>query len=270
MNGAGRKREDCEPIPPAASVGDEELSAATEMRTLAVLQPSYLPWLGFFDQMQRADVFVYYDDVQFDKNGWRNRNRIKSRNGEPHWLTVPVRIKSLSQRILETEIDNRQRWAQKHTGTIRQFYAKARYLKDYLPELEELLLGRTWEQLFDLDAALVALMCSRLGLKREVWRASELNIGGERSERLLKMCSHFGATRYLSGNAAQSYLDVELFARHGVEVVWQSYQHPTYPQQHGEFVPYLSILDLLLNCGDESASIIAEGSRVEPWHQATG
>jgi WbqC-like protein family len=234
--------------------------SARQDRTLVVLQPGYLPWLGFFDQMRRAEILFYYDDVQFDKNGWRNRNRIKSHNGEPHWLTVPVRHKRLSQRILETEIDNHQRWAQKHTGTIKQFYAKARYFKHYLPELEELLLGRTWERLFDLDVALVALICSWLGLKREVWRASELNIEGEQSERLLKICSHFGATRYLSGNAAQDYLDVELFTRHGLEVEWQNFRHPVYTQQHGEFLPYLSALDLLLNCGDESASIVAAGN----------
>jgi hypothetical protein len=225
-----------------------------------VLQPGYLPWLGFFDQMQRADTFVYYDDVQYDKNGWRNRNRIKSAAGEPHWLTVPVRVESLSQRIFETEIDNRQPWARKHAGTIRQFYAKAPHLKRYLPELEELLAGRRWERLVELDEAAVTLICRWLGLERRTHRSSELGIEGERSERLLNMCLHFGARRYLSGSAAQSYLDVELFARRGVEVVWQSYQHPTYPQQHGEFIPFLSALDLLLNCGDESLSIIARGS----------
>jgi len=105
------------------------------------------------------------------------------------------------------------------------------------------------------------LMCNWLGLKRPTMRASELATGGERSERLVNFCLHAGADRYLSGNAAQSYLDVELFARHGIKVEWQDYEHPTYPQQHGNFVPYLSTLDLLLNCGDESLRIISEGSR---------
>ena len=230
--------------------------SASEGRTLVVLQPGYLPWLGFFDQMRRSDIFVLYDDAQFDKNGWRNRNRIKSPAG-PHWLTVPVRVNSLSQRILETEIDNRQPWARKHLGTIKQFYYKAPYLKRYLPVLEELLMGRYWERIIDLDIAVIELMCAWLGLKRRTVHSSGLDIQGERSERLLNMCLHFGVRRYLSGNAAQSYLDVELFARHGIEVEWQNYQHPVYPQQHGEFVPFLSALDLLLNCGDESASMIA-------------
>ena len=224
-------------------------------RTLVVLQPGYLPWLGFFDQMRRSDIFVFYDDVQFDKNGWRNRNRIKSPSG-PHWLTVPVRVSSLSQRICETEIDARQPWARKHLGTIKQFYAKAPYVKRYLPELEELLMGRSWERLIELDTAVIELLCGWLNIEREVTRSSELGIEGERSERLLNICLAMGAQRYLSGNAARVYLDTELFGRHGIEVLWQDYEHPVYPQQHGEFVPFLSALDLVLNCGDESTAII--------------
>lgn len=225
-------------------------------KTLVVLQPGYLPWLGFFDQLIRSDIFVFYDDVQFDKNGWRNRNRIKSPVG-PHWLTVPVRVNNLSQRILETEIDERQPWARKHLGTIKQFYAQAPYLERYLPEMEELLMGRRWEQLIDLDIAVIKLFCSWLEIERQIVRSSELGISGERTERLLNICRHFGARRYLSGNAAQAYLNLSLFADYGIEVEWQNYQHPVYPQQHGEFIPFLSALDLLLNCGDESAAIIA-------------
>jgi hypothetical protein len=141
-------------------------------------------------------------------------------------------------------------------GTIKQFYAKAPYVKRYMPELEELLMGRRWERLIDLDVALIELLNGWLGIKRRLVRASELGIEGERSQRLLNICLSQGARRYLSGNAAQSYLDLELFADHGIEVQWQNYQHPVYPQQHGEFVPFLSALDLLLNCGDESAAII--------------
>ncbi|MGB7923970.1 MAG: WbqC family protein [Pyrinomonadaceae bacterium] len=224
--------------------------------TVVVLQPGYLPWLGFFDQMRRADIFVYYDDVQFDKHGWRNRNRIKSPAG-PHWLTVPVRRERLDQRILDVEIDNRSAWARKHTGTIRQFYARAPYLGSFLPELEELL-HRRWERIVDLDVAVVEMICRWLGLEhRRTARSSELGIHGERSQRLLDLCLHFGASRYLTGDAARSYLEVDLFARHNVEVQWHDYKHPVYPQQHGPFIPYLSVLDLLLNCGDESAAILA-------------
>ncbi len=232
--------------------------------TLVVLQPGYLPWLGFFDQLMRSDTFVFYDDVQFDKNGWRNRNRIKSPAG-PRWLTVPVRINSLNQRICETLIDERQPWARKHLGSIKQYYARAPYFSEYFADLETLLVGRHWQRLVDLDSEVIKLVCKWLGIERQFFFASELGIDGERSERLLNFCLHFGARRYLSGNAAQSYLDVELFARHNIEVEWQDYEHPVYPQQHGPFVPFLSILDLLLNCGEQSAAILAGADhRSEP------
>jgi hypothetical protein len=226
--------------------------------TVVVLQPGYLPWLGFFDQLRRADVFVYYDDVQYDRHGWRNRNRIKTQSG-PLWLTVPVRhAGGTPPAILDVEIDGRRPWAKKHVESIRQAYARSPFLAGYLPALEELLLRR-WERLVDLDLACSGLMAEWLGLRRRIERSSALNIGGERSERLVSICRHFGATRYLSGDAAQSYLDVASFERHGIQVEWQQYEHPVYPQLHGEFVPRLSALDLVLNCGDQSALIAFGG-----------
>ncbi len=225
------------------------------MTTLAVLQPGYLPWLGFFDQMLRSDVFVYYDDVQFDKHGWRNRNRIKTPAGA-QWLTVPVLDRGRhGQRILEAEIDPRVPWARKHLAAIRQNYARAPFLNAYLPELEALL-SRPWRLLVDLDLAVVEQMCRWLKLERRILRSSELGIVGERSERLLALCRHLGADVYLSGNAAQSYLDMALFAAHGIRVEWQNYRHPVYPQLHGEFMPFLSTLDLLFNVGPASQQII--------------
>jgi hypothetical protein len=227
--------------------------------TLVVLQPGYLPWLGFFDQMRRADVFVYYDDVQFDKHGWRNRNRIKTPNG-PLWLTVPVLLSGLGQpTIRDTRIDSTTPWARTHLRSIRQYYGKAPYIDRYLPELEELL-QRPWTHIAALDIEAAALLARWLGLKPDVHRASALGIGGGQSQRLVNLCVHFGAKRYLSGNAAQDYLDLDLFEQHGIAVAWQDYTHPAYPQLHGDFVPLLSALDLLLNCGDESASILARGS----------
>lgn len=233
------------------------VETALAARTLVVLQPGYLPWLGFFDQVARADVFVHYDDVQFDTHGWRNRNRIKAPGGVPHWLTVPVRHRGLDRpRIVDVEIDARRPWARKHVGTIRQFYAGAPYLTRYLPELEELL-ERRWERLVDLDLATTDLLCRWLGLARTMLRSSALAVRGERSERLLALCRRLGARRYLSGSAARQYLDVALFGRRGIEVAWQDYAHPEYPQRHGGFVPSLSVIDLILNCGDESLGILS-------------
>lgn len=236
---------------------------ASRSRTLVVLQPGYLPWLGFFDQMRRSDIFVYYDDVQYDKHGWRNRNRIKSAAGEPVWLTVPVRRSGLDwPKINEVELDRTNQWARKHVGTIRQYYARAPHFSTYLPELEEML-NRPWERLVDLDVALVELICKWIGLKRQIEFSSKLGVGGERSERLLGLCQHFSANRYLSGDSAQNYLQNDLFKSHGIEIEWQQYKHPTYSQLHGPFVPYLSIIDLIFNCGPESATILAQSPAPE-------
>ena len=223
--------------------------------TVAILQPGYLPWLGFFDQMRRSDVFVFYDDVQYDKHGWRNRNRIKTASG-PQWLTVPVLHSGLgSPCILDVEIDHRTPWVRKHLASIRQAYAAAPFLQRYLPELEELL-QRRWDRLVDLDLAVVELMSRWLGLARRTARSSVLGIGGERSERLVAICRHFGAGTYLSGDAAQEYLDVGLFERHGIQVEWQQFAHPVYPQLHGEFVPFLSAIDVVMNCGDRALAVL--------------
>ena len=229
------------------------MSAKT--RTIAILQPGYVPWLGFFDQMLRSDIFVIYDDVQFDKHGWRNRNRIKSANGV-QWLTVPVLHRGRSAQLIpDVEINNTVPWGRKQLATIRQCYAKAPFLDQYWGEIEEVL-SHPWTHLIDLDQAFVDRMCSWLGVRGELVRSSELEVDGDRSERLVKICRALGASHYLTGDAARSYLDPREFEQNGIRVEFQNYQHPSYPQLHGDFVPYLSALDLLLNCGDESARVL--------------
>ena len=226
-------------------------------RTAVVLQPGYLPWLGFFDQLREADVFIYYDDVQYDKHGWRNRNRVKGPDG-PVWLTVPVRTHGRGRpRVCEVEIDG-ARWARQHVGTLRHCYARAAHARPYLDELEELLM-RPWRLLAELDVAAVALACRWLGLEREMVRASALGVEGERSERLVALCGRVGAARYFSGAAARDYLDLGAFARAGVAVEFQEYRHPVYPQLFGAFVPYLSVVDLVLNAGSSSRSVLGIG-----------
>lgn len=223
---------------------------------LAVLQPSYLPWLGYFDQMCRVDVFVLYDDVQFDKHGWRNRNRIKTPDG-PLWLTVPVLHSGQSRpRINEVCLDRRAPWCRKHLSSLRQYYARAPHARDILPALEDVL-TRDWERLVDLNRAVITLMAAWLGVKTAVVTASELGIGGERTARLVAICRHFGARRYLSGDSARNYLDLEMFAEAGIEVEWQEFRHPVYPQLHGPFVSHLSAMDLILNCGPDSPAILS-------------
>lgn len=234
-------------------------SDGARRRTLAVLQPGYLPWLGFFDLLDRADVFVIYDDVDFDKNGWRNRNRIKTSQGVA-WLSVPVLTSGRSgQLVNETIIDRNQLWQRKHIRSIREAYARAPFFRDRIEPLEELL-SRPWERLVDLDLALIGLMASWLGLGgKQMVASSGLGIPRGRNERLLAMCERFGTEVYLSGNLAKSYLDVEAFGREGVAVEWQDYAHPVYGQLHGPFEPHLSTLDLIFNEGPASLDVIRRG-----------
>ena len=238
------------------------------MTSLAVLQPSYLPWLGYFDQIDRADVFVFYDDVQYDKHGWRNRNRLKGPQG-PVWITVPVRHAGrFGQLINAVEIDPRPDWARKHIATLRQLYARAPYAPLYLPELCELL-ARRWDRLVDLDVAAIRLMARWLGIDARFCCSSELGIGGGQSTRLLAICRHFAADTYISGDAAQAYLDVGRFRNAGVRVVWQDYRHPRYRQQFGQFEPYLSAIDLLCNLGGESLSVLHTRGNAQSLPAAT-
>jgi WbqC-like protein family len=226
------------------------------LTTLVVLQPSYLPWLGYFDQMRKADVFVWYDNVQFDKNGWRNRNRIKGPRGA-QWLSVPVFHKHLGRQALTAiRIDNTKSWRRKHLHSIEQYYARAPFVRRILPRLEDIL-NQPWEHLVDLNIAAADWLAAELHIETPRYKASQIGIEGERNQRLLNFCHHFQATRYLSGDAAREYLDVSQFLAAGIEVSWHSYDHPTYPQLHGEFIPYLSVIDLLLNVGPKADRILS-------------
>lgn len=215
---------------------------------IAILQPGFLPWLGFFDLLRRCDVFVYYDDVQFDKHGWRNRNKIKTQSGEM-WLTVPVIHSSRhGQKILDVKIDNDQNWGKKITRSIYQSYAKAPYLELLYPELEKVIL-KNWVNLVDLNYAVTKLLMMWLGINRHIYYSSLLDVTGDKTGRILNICKMFNANMYISGNAAQTYLDLILLNKHGIDVQWQNFSHPEYPQLHGDFIPYLSALDYLMNVG---------------------
>ena len=235
---------------------------------LVVLQPGYLPWAGYFDQLRQADVFVHYDDVQYDKHGWRNRNRIRVPiQGEGDegwaWLTVPVRIAGqFGAPIDQVEIDQRTRWADKHWGTLLQHYRKAAHWKAWAGRLEAIY-RRSWRLLVDLDLALIELLAEGFGLgEKQTVRSSQLPVppGDDPTDRLLRLCRHFGADQYFSGAAARDYLDVERFAREGIEVEFQAFAHPTYDQVYPGFVSHLSALDLLLNAGPASGELLRSGS----------
>jgi hypothetical protein len=226
-----------------------------EKATVVILQPGYLPWLGFFDQMYQSDIFVIYDDVQFDKDGWRNRNRIKTAQGE-QWLTVPVLTKGLDKPLInEILVNNAAKWQKKHLTSIRQSYSKAPFFAQYIDGFEEIL-TKEWKYLVDLDMAFIYRLAGWLGLERDIRFSSDMGIPGQSSERLVAMCAQLGAERFFEGAAGQDYLDVSLFKAQGIQVEYQDYQHPVYAQLHGEFIPYLSVIDLLFNHGPDSLNIL--------------
>lgn len=226
------------------------------MKVIGILQPGYLPWLGFFEQLYRSDVFVLYDDVQYDKGGWRNRNRIKTANGI-QWLTVPVRL-DFDDRPLVNEvlIDNTSNWRKKHATSIRQSYGKTPFFAHYWTIFEEAF-DRQWDLLIDLDLYFIEQLAACLGLAgRRMVRSSNLNISGDRIGRLLAICKHFDADVFYEGAAGCNYIDDREFTDQGITVQYQSYQHPAYKQLYGEFVPYLSVIDLLFNQGEQSRDIL--------------
>ncbi len=224
-------------------------------RTIVILQPGYLPWLGFFEQMHRSDIFVIYDDVQYDKHGWRNRNRIKTPQGW-QWLTVPVLTSGQNKPInKDVQIDNLHNWFVKHAASIRQHYSKAPFFDAYFQEFNAIY-EKSWKFLIDLDLTLIELITDSLRLKRELKFASDLGVQGSPTERLALICKHLGGTRFYEGKAGADYIDASIFQAHNVELVFQDYHHPEYSQLYGDFVGYMSIIDLLFNHGPDSLDIL--------------
>ena len=222
---------------------------------VAIHQPEHLPWLGFFEKLLRADVFVLLDDVQFSKGDFQNRNRVKGRGGA-QWLTVPV-TQRLGQRINEVEPVG-DAWREKHWRTLHSCYARAAHFDEFAREFEEFY-GRAWTKLSELNVAAIRLLARAFGLEKEFVFSSALGAGGRKSELVLNICKAVGASHYYSGRAGGAYLDAEAFRRAGVEIVVQQFEHPVYEQlfteEHG-FVPNLSAVDLLFNRGAEGLELL--------------
>lgn len=217
---------------------------------VAVHQLHYLPWLRYLDKIRRADVFVVLDDIQFNKNGWQNRNKLKTSSG-PVTLTVPVRAKA-QQKLDETRIHNEVDWRKKHWRTLEQNYRKAQYFDDYAGFFEEVY-SRPWERLNDLNRHMLTFYLQVLGIGTTVVYSSDLRVPGIATERLVSLIKAVGGTAYYSGAyALESYLDPGLLEDAGIALELQDWRAPEYSQLHGPFVPDLSIVDLLLNCGPES------------------
>jgi hypothetical protein len=223
----------------------------------AILQPSYIPWRGVFDIIRRVDLFVFYDDVQYDRRGWRNRNIVKSPHG-PLWLTIPVR--SRNHQLERTPINaietDGNAWAERHLNTLRHLYARA-------PHFAEL---RSWlERIYTLPPPLLADftigltidLAARLGIQGTRFiRSSELGVTGTKTERLINVLDKVGGTCYLSGPSARDYIEEKRFRERGIALEWMTYDYPEYPQLHPPYDPHISVLDLLFMTGDRAGDYI--------------
>jgi hypothetical protein len=217
--------------------------------------------MGYFYLIKQADVYVFLDHVQFEKNSWQSRNKIKGPNGAI-WLTIPTHHKG-NDSIKEIIIDSSQLWAKKHLLTLKTCYSKAPYFSDHLPFFESVYREK-WQLLADLNIYLIKYLCTQLGLSTLFVRSSELGVEGKRTEMVLNICKKLKAEQYLASVGAEEYMRQDgaesLFRNEGIKVEFMKYSPPVYPQLFGDYVPNLSIIDLLFNCGSEnSRSVFNQG-----------
>ncbi|HEX4167294.1 MAG TPA: WbqC family protein [Bryobacteraceae bacterium] len=224
-----------------------------------ILQPSYIPWRGYFHQIQKADTFVFYDDVQYEQGrSWRNRNRIKTAAGS-QWLTIPLQSHGAHRKdvaINEMRTQSDGLWRHKHWETIRHSYSRAPYFAQYRSMIEGWYRAEG-DNLAEFTIATTIELASALGIGHTRFvRSSSLSATGAKTPRLLSILRALGATRYISGPAARDYLDVVALESAGIAVEWMTYEYPEYPQLFPPFDPQVSILDLLLNTGPSAAQFI--------------
>ena len=221
---------------------------------VAIHQPQFMPWLGYFDKIQKADVFCFLDNVQYKKNEWQNRNRLKTAQGM-QWLTVPVRYR-FPQTINEVEINSNEAWRRKHLQALHTNYRKAPYFDTYLGVFEDIY-SREWKYLSELNIFVTIQLMAALGLETtRTVRASELSLSQDPTQRLIDICRSCGGDVYLAGQDGAAYMAMDRFESTGIDVIFQDFQHPTYTQLYGEFISHLSVVDLLFCCGPDSLDII--------------
>jgi hypothetical protein len=232
------------------------------MTRVAIMQPTYLPWSGYFGLMQSVDVFVLLDSVQFARRSWQQRNQIKTANGA-QWLSVPVQSKGKREQLIcEVELDKSSGFPATHRRSIEMSYAKTPHFKQYADTLLPLLDNGS-PMLADLTIGLILQMKAQLGITTRVLRSSELDGSGAKADLLASLCKQIGAATYVSPPGSKDYLDEsDAFENIGVPVQYFEFKHPEYPQPFGEFLPYMSIIDMLFNCGEHSSALIQGSSEV--------
>lgn len=225
------------------------------MRKVGIIQPNYLPWRGYFDFVHEVDVFVFLDDVQYTVRDWRNRNRIKTPQGDPIWLTVPT-IGGRNQLIRDVRIDNSQPWIRKHLAAITHSYRGTRHFEAYFELLSEVY-EQGFASLSELDIALTRMLTGCLGIETEFVVASTIRSDGAKDDKLLQIVRHLDGDHYLSGPSAKAYLREQIWQDAGIEVGYKDYSgYPDYPQISDPFEPAVSVLDLLFMVGEEAPEYI--------------
>lgn len=228
--------------------------------TTAISQSNYIPWKGYFDVIAAADVFVLYDDMQYTRRDWRNRNRIKTRQG-PAWLTIPVEAKGkFLQKIRETRVTDGD-WAETHWRTLVHSYSKAPFFRDYENTIEKAYQAAAqMDLLSDINRHFLELLSGLLGISAVFRWSSEFDLKDGKTEKLVGICEQLGAKRYLSGPAAKAYMDESLFEHAGISVEYMDYSgYPEYEQLYPPFDPAVSVLDLLFMKGPEARSFMKAG-----------
>jgi WbqC-like protein family len=230
------------------------------MKVVTIIQPAYLPWLGFFDRVSKADLFISLDHVALDANSktkFATRNKIRTQNGW-NWLSVPILSKGNYQKLFlnQIEIDNTQKWAHKHWQAIRHNYSKSKYFADYAPFLDEIY-AQSWHLLDDLTSVINHFLFQRFGITTAIERSSTLNVAGAKNQLILNLCAATNATTYLSGPFGRDYLNAEDFQRVNIEIRYHDFVHPVYTQNYPGFEPYMSAIDLLFNHGPDAKKILA-------------
>ena len=221
-------------------------------KRVAIIQSSYIPWKGYFDIINQVDEFILYDDRQYTRRDWRNRNLIKTAHGL-HWLTIPVQVKGrYTQRIDETLIGE-PGWAERHWKTIEQAYSAAPHFRTYRDAIGELYLKCSAHRLSDVNRRFLEAISGWLGIRTPFSWSTDYEASGDRTARLVSLCQSAGAGEYLSGPAARSYIDSALFQEAGLRLTYMDYSgYPEYPQLHGPFEHGVTILDLLFNAGADA------------------
>lgn len=231
------------------------------MKKVAIVQSNYVPWRGYFDLIAFVDEFILYDDMQYTKRDWRNRNRIKTSQGL-QWITVPVQVKGrYHQKIRETLIDGTD-WAKSHWRTLEFNYRAAPHFAEVADWLAPIYLEEQHETISQLNRRLLEAICGYLGVGTRLTNSWDYELADGKTERLANLCAQAGATEYVSGPAARDYMDGAVFDELGIGLSWFDYDgYRDYPQLWGEFEPTVSILDLLFNTGTEASGYLRYCSR---------